>query len=1003
MKSHNSSDVNAELSAAIEDNAEEFVVEEIVGKRYNNKTKQFEYLLKWEGYPSEQNTWEPYANLTSCRYLIREYERKLYRRHLRKDNGVLQNSSLNHEAEISVDCDNDINNHDDVNKPSLKSLITLDGSVISSDSPEYEDHIKKNRQSDYSHTEPMEESYETDSKIAETPNPDTNEEEFPQLSNSNSDFNYVNSNSSDSPDLLNKNSIADDAVVSARKTINENGLVLNDNIDNSSGNGSARISPLAPPKKRIFDPSILIESSDTSKIIPEVSFSLLTSTSAVTSVSSSVESLPSSAVSNNAAEEITPTKSVKFELNVDDDSNLSSADDAGNNVIYSNKESSPKTTTSSEKASSENFMNYSSGIYKKPDCDIKSKNKHEEESGLLYKLLTPENRIKAKSSYISLLGSGIYLFDRKQAMSHVNSEPNVTRFSKILVELMQTKKKVLFIPKDDTSLVGAKPLIDLPNIFKPPEMKIPSGTIVQKQTAVSLGIYPSSTNSEQQQQPSSISGGNSTSHIGKPSVERADASFGQGSGTIRTKSSSSSLSEIGGYKHTPTHRNAVPLGQKSNLAAGKMEFKTGTTYGEQNKTASTLRRTNDSFFNSVITSSVDKKASVKTTTANSSLRKLLGTINPGRRTDTAIAADTNDTVKSEESGREIPEAESYCNEDIHMESDFTTELNIEQLNLKPEMILDPLTGIKLTEDDSSASNDIVEESFSSPECIIAASSAVISVRNKSMVALLKKSNNNLDEHDNSIQINFDQSDINYQQALNDGNAAVVLQVDVNNGDVMKSAEQSSSLAVDMASLPYTDAGVINENLVTITGEDGFVYQVENTKVEGGDAIFVSPDEEPQTICVMSDGSKVVRRMRIDGQPIFTLDDAFNNSLVQININERNVLPDGSEIFIGQDETGYTVQISPPGCDTAEQSSEFITDADVTASTISDTLHEGESVNAPAFITGDDQQQEVVATLLEAVDTPNADGSRKVVLMMPDGNLMMTEVDAEQFAALELQK
>lgn len=260
----------------------------------------------------------------------------------------------------------------------------------------------------------------------------------------------------------------------------------------------------------------------------------------------------------------------------------------------------------------------------------------------------------------------------------------------------------------------------------------------------------------------------------------------------------------------------------------------------------------------------------------------------------------------------------------------------------------------MTEDDSSASNDIVEESFSSPECIIAASSAVISVRNKSMVALLKKSNNNLDEHDNSIQINFDQSDINYQQALNDGNAAVVLQVDVNNGDVMKSAEQSSSLAVDMASLPYTDAGVINENLVTITGEDGFVYQVENTKVEGGDAIFVSPDEEPQTICVMSDGSKVVRRMRIDGQPIFTLDDAFNNSLVQININERNVLPDGSEIFIGQDETGYTVQISPPGCDTAEQSSEFITDADVTASTISDTLHEGESVNAPAFITGDDR-------------------------------------------------
>lgn len=31
---------------------EEFVVEKIVSRRYNIKKKHYEYLLKWEGYPS---------------------------------------------------------------------------------------------------------------------------------------------------------------------------------------------------------------------------------------------------------------------------------------------------------------------------------------------------------------------------------------------------------------------------------------------------------------------------------------------------------------------------------------------------------------------------------------------------------------------------------------------------------------------------------------------------------------------------------------------------------------------------------------------------------------------------------------------------------------------------------------------------------------------------------------------------------------------------------------
>lgn len=35
-----------------EKDEEEFVVEKIVSRRYNIKKKHYEYLLKWEGYPS---------------------------------------------------------------------------------------------------------------------------------------------------------------------------------------------------------------------------------------------------------------------------------------------------------------------------------------------------------------------------------------------------------------------------------------------------------------------------------------------------------------------------------------------------------------------------------------------------------------------------------------------------------------------------------------------------------------------------------------------------------------------------------------------------------------------------------------------------------------------------------------------------------------------------------------------------------------------------------------
>jgi hypothetical protein len=57
------------------------MVEEIIGKRTNKRSKsliyivQSEYLVKWVGYPVEQSTWEPMRNLRYVVSMVEEFEK----------------------------------------------------------------------------------------------------------------------------------------------------------------------------------------------------------------------------------------------------------------------------------------------------------------------------------------------------------------------------------------------------------------------------------------------------------------------------------------------------------------------------------------------------------------------------------------------------------------------------------------------------------------------------------------------------------------------------------------------------------------------------------------------------------------------------------------------------------------------------------------------------------------------------------------------------------------
>ncbi|XP_063222939.1 chromobox protein homolog 1-like [Bacillus rossius redtenbacheri] len=77
------------------DSDEDYIVEEVVDKR--KRKGKVEYLLKWKGYPCEENTWEKEDNL-NCPELLAKFEKSSASNE--KNNGIEGRNSVDNDVKI---------------------------------------------------------------------------------------------------------------------------------------------------------------------------------------------------------------------------------------------------------------------------------------------------------------------------------------------------------------------------------------------------------------------------------------------------------------------------------------------------------------------------------------------------------------------------------------------------------------------------------------------------------------------------------------------------------------------------------------------------------------------------------------------------------------------------------------------------------------------------------------------------------------------------------------
>ncbi|XP_012138111.1 chromodomain-containing protein chromator isoform X2 [Megachile rotundata] len=160
------------------------------------------------------------------------------------------------------------------------------------------------------------------------------------------------------------------------------------------------------------------------------------------------------------------------------------------------------------------------------------------------------------------------------------------------------------------------------------------------------------------------------------------------------------------------------------------------------------------------------------------------------------------------------------------------------------------------------------------------------------------------------------------------------------------------------------------NLVTITGEDGVVYQVAG-QAEDGQTLLVTRDADGEQQCVY-----VTTEQQGDDGSVLTLDHAVAEAVAQLIPDQVNL---ASQFYVKEGGTEPTE--NPMVMSIMDNTNT----ADVT---------EGQEEG--------DGHGQVVAQVVQA-EEPTPGGTRRVVLLLPDGNLMMTEVTEEQYAALGLGK
>jgi len=164
--------------------------------------------------------------------------------------------------------------------------------------------------------------------------------------------------------------------------------------------------------------------------------------------------------------------------------------------------------------------------------------------------------------------------------------------------------------------------------------------------------------------------------------------------------------------------------------------------------------------------------------------------------------------------------------------------------------------------------------------------------------------------------------------------------------------------------------------ILITGDDGTMYKVVG-KNANGETILISENDEGEQTCVLLPADQDL----LAGLPgIQTTDASIEGAPMSVDAAVAEAVGVASE----QPEGEF---FEKEGDETSQSG--------------------GEEVTQPLSIavggeSGDSQDGQITAEIVQA-DEPSPGGTRKVVLMLPDGNLMVTELSSDQFQSLNLQQ